>query len=489
MSRHNHVLFIVPVIGLAMTLPAQPTAAVASASTTPKAAGTGTGAGLRTGAGAAAVRGPRLPLGASDLPEVRRSRALAKGVTWTTIRRGVKAAPPAAMLTTLRGPWAVNIVSIDPRVARGRLAVTVGADLRRTERTSALARAAGALVAVNGGFFAFTAQKEAPGDPIGLGVLQGTLTSEPMRGSASIGLTVDTVTNRLGIGAFSWSATLRAAPATPAGAGDGEGIAVTEPIAVTGVNRPPGPDRCQQATVEESGVPATPTPGTPSTGPTTDGTPRPRENPTAPPKPPSCIGGGDLVRFTGHWGAHTPAGLGTEVIVDRDGCVLRSRSSRGGPLSPAHVSYQATGPAAGQLLALAGAGCLRFTQQLRDGDGRAIPLKTSLDAVNGRQVLVRGGRIVETRSGSGFAGRNPRTIVGRTARGVIALITIDGRRTTSVGASLAEAARLAKAFGLVDAVNLDGGGSTTMAIRGQVVNTVAGRSERAVSDALVYVPR
>ena len=79
--------------------------------------------------------------------------------------------------------------------------------------------------------------------------------------------------------------------------------------------------------------------------------------------------------------------------------------------------------------------------------------------------------------------------MGRTARGVIALITIDGRRTTSVGASLAEAARLAKAFGLVDAVNLDGGGSTTMAIRGQVVNTVAGRSERAVSDALVYVPR
>lgn len=442
-------------------------------------------------AGAAAAgrtTGPRLPLGRSYLPEVRRSRTLAKGVTWTAIRRGVKAAKPAAIPTTVRGPWAVNIVTIDTRAARGRLAVSAGADLRRTERTSAMARSAKALVAVNGGFFAYTAQQEAPGDPIGLGVLRGTLTSEPLAGSAAIGLTVDTTTKRLGIGTFSWSASLHAMP-SPSGVAEADGDAAdTGPLPVTGVNRPPGRAfSCLQVPVEESGVPTPPM--RPDSQPRTDdGVPIPPEQP--PPNLPSCVGGGgDLVRFTGHWGAHTPAGPGTEVIVDSGGCVVRTRSPRGGPLSPAQVAYQATGSATDRLLALADAGCLRFSQQLRDGDGNAIPLTGSLNAVNGRQVLVRGGRIVETRSGRGIAGRNPRTIVGRTARGVIALITIDGRRTSSVGASLAEAARVAKSFGLVEAVNLDGGGSTTMVIRGKVVNRVAGRTERAVGDALVYLPR
>jgi exopolysaccharide biosynthesis protein len=72
---------------------------------------------------------------------------------------------------------------------------------------------------------------------------------------------------------------------------------------------------------------------------------------------------------------------------------------------------------------------------------------------------------------------------------VVTLVTIDGGRPTSVGATLPEAAAVARALGLVDSVNLDGGGSTTMAVGGTVVNQPKGRSERAVGDALVYVDR
>jgi len=42
---------------------------------------------------------------------------------------------------------------------------------------------------------------------------------------------------------------------------------------------------------------------------------------------------------------------------------------------------------------------------------------------------------------------------------------------------------------MYDAVNLDGGGSTTMSVRGALVNKPSDASgERAVGDALIYVP-
>ena len=46
----------------------------------------------------------------------------------------------------------------------------------------------------------------------------------------------------------------------------------------------------------------------------------------------------------------------------------------------------------------------------------------------------------------------------------------------------------ARALGMWDAINLDGGGSTAMAVRGRLVNRPAG-SERSVSDALVWQAR
>ena len=59
----------------------------------------------------------------------------------------------------------------------------------------------------------------------------------------------------------------------------------------------------------------------------------------------------------------------------------------------------------------------------------------------------------------------------------------------SSGASPAVVASVAQALGMYDAVNLDGGGSTTMSVRGALVNKPSDASgERAVGDALIYVP-
>jgi exopolysaccharide biosynthesis protein len=59
----------------------------------------------------------------------------------------------------------------------------------------------------------------------------------------------------------------------------------------------------------------------------------------------------------------------------------------------------------------------------------------------------------------------------------------------SLGLGIAEAAAVAKSFGLQSAINLDGGGSTTMVANGKILNTPSDATgERPVGDALVITP-
>ena len=59
--------------------------------------------------------GQGLPLGDADLVETRTSQVLARGVTLTRIVRGTDPAPADQINTTPRGPWVVNVLTIDPR--------------------------------------------------------------------------------------------------------------------------------------------------------------------------------------------------------------------------------------------------------------------------------------------------------------------------------------------------------------------------------------
>ena len=87
--------------------------------------------------------------------------------------------------------------------------------------------------------------------------------------------------------------------------------------------------------------------------------------------------------------------------------------------------------------------------------------------------------------------RHPRTLIGLDRQGFIWLAAIDGRRPDySLGMTFAELERLSDRLGLTDALNLDGGGSTTMVVKGQVVNRPSDATgPRAVSDALVVTLR
>ena len=112
------------------------------------------------------------------------------------------------------------------------------------------------------------------------------------------------------------------------------------------------------------------------------------------------------------------------------------------------------------------------------------------DAIGGGPILVRDGAPVY-RSNEGFttsqlAPRGPRTAVGQRADGGIILLTTDGRQPGfSVGMTNFELAQALVRYGAVRGMGLDGGGSSTLAFEGTVLNSPSDGRERAISTALM----
>ncbi|MGH2736965.1 MAG: phosphodiester glycosidase family protein [Actinomycetota bacterium] len=117
------------------------------------------------------------------------------------------------------------------------------------------------------------------------------------------------------------------------------------------------------------------------------------------------------------------------------------------------------------------------------------------DTIGGNPTLIEDGRIQSQSvdDGSAFAStRAPRTGVGYNANnGRIFFVTVDGRQPKySVGMNLREFANFFKRrLHATDALNLDGGGSTTMVVKGSIKGRPSDDAgERAVSSALVLLP-
>lgn len=85
--------------------------------------------------------------------------------------------------------------------------------------------------------------------------------------------------------------------------------------------------------------------------------------------------------------------------------------------------------------------------------------------------------------------RHPRSALGFNADTTkFYLVTVDGRQNTSSGMTLTELGEFMKGFGAHNALNLDGGGSTTLVVHDEVVNSPSdGSGEREVANALMIV--
>lgn len=133
-------------------------------------------------------------------------------------------------------------------------------------------------------------------------------------------------------------------------------------------------------------------------------------------------------------------------------------------------------------------------KELEIGDSVSVQYEHRTDinqellfAIGGNPALVKEG-VIQSLDDSVTA---PRTAVGYSEDGkTMYLVTVDGRQTTSRGMTLFELAGLMKDFGAFNALNLDGGGSSTMVARqpgeneAEVVNSPSDGFERAVPNGI-----
>ena len=90
---------------------------------------------------------------------------------------------------------------------------------------------------------------------------------------------------------------------------------------------------------------------------------------------------------------------------------------------------------------------------------------------------------------SSIGGKNPRTAIGYTKENTLIMVTVDGRENHSAGMTLMQLANFMKATGCINAINLDGGGSTVMYVNGQVVNNPVNQGGIAISNALILAKK
>jgi exopolysaccharide biosynthesis protein len=329
------------------------------------------------------------------------------------------------------GPWSIHVLLADPEYVSVQVVHAFDAAIG-VETTAALARRRGALAAINGGYYLESGLTR--GDSQGTLMIDGTLLSEPDRGRAAVGFDADGKSSSALFGRLRLRGNIR--------------LSDDQTIAIDGINRRRKADEVIVYTPEFHRTTLT-----------------------------------------------SPAG--TEVRVE-EGTVADTRIGEGSSLIPA----------SGFVISLGEAAAAQYLSLFEIGG--AVSLETSLQPmepgesqdwsqvewiVSGGPLLLWQGRRVndfssESISRTFYSARHPRTAVGLRADGTLLLVTVDGRQPHfSVGMSLPELTDLFLELGAESAVNLDGGGSTSMVVEGRRINSPSDPlGDRMNADAVVVFP-
>lgn len=209
----------------------------------------------------------------------------------------------------------------------------------------------------------------------------------------------------------------------------------------------------------------------------------------------------DLIMYTPEFGRTTmTSNDGVEVLVSKYR-ILGIKKDLGDAVIPADgFVLSGTGKYRDWLLKEGGKNDLVTFVRHADGlpssvtaDPMTYP--SEWDIVGGVPQLIKNGRIqieweAEKTTRSFVETRHPRTAVAILKDGKFLMITVDGRSESSGGIGLQDLAEYLLSIGAVDAMNLDGGGSTTMYLDGKVVNVPSDKEgERKVSDAIIVTQR
>lgn len=361
------------------------------------------------------------------------------------------------------GPWVVNVLEVDPNRFGGTLVPELATEIVPGKKTvTDISDRTGSLAGVNGGYFVVEEDDGTPGDLAGISVVDGEPVSEAVNGKTSLILPTET-----GKGAY--VATLSSEQIVTASDGARR--------MVDGMNRKPGLIRSC------GGV----------------GGDRPTELPK---HDVTCTDESELILFTPIFGETSEAGDGVEAALDTSGKVTELREERGGEILSGGSVLSGTGGAANWLRDHARPGAeLSVSTDISSSEVPAT-VEGASGIINGGPRLLRDGEPDITASAEGFnwegdpgfyyafgVQRNPRTLAGIKRDGSLLLVTVDSPQPGySVGLSFEESARLMRALGATDALNLDGGGSTTMTIGEMLINRPSDKTgERPISDALLLL--
>lgn len=155
------------------------------------------------------------------------------------------------------------------------------------------------------------------------------------------------------------------------------------------------------------------------------------------------------------------------------------------PVAEGQIILTAYGSAANALLRMPRGGTVKFKFELK-----GLDMQRGVHAIGGGPVLIRGGaKAVEwqqERFQTDFAARrHPRTAIGADINGDIWLVVVDGRQTQSAGATLGELADIMLRLKCSNALNLDGGGSSSMVIHNTVINSPSEGRERTIANGIL----
>lgn len=358
----------------------------------------------------------------------------AAGPRYRTRVRQVAPGVTLKKIVDRRGPNRIRVLEVDP-AARVTLDVALATEeLPGHETTTSMARRHDAMAAINGDFTLLPGS-EGSGRPVNTFIEDGHLKASPLIWGRNFSITRDETLARVG------HTRLRSWVTTPYG--ERWEMEDTNPL-------DPHPSRFTMYT--------------------------PAGGKLFRPPPDSCAAR-LLATETFGWNGDLD-GVSRDFLVDRVACRQRRMKRQGGNVltaprgSPNGAALEST-----------------LVPGHTVGYGWSFNRPRVLDTIGGNPDLVDGGRVVGAEcEGSYFCDRNPRTGIGITSSGKILLVTVDGRSTSSRGMTLGEFGRLFLYLGAEKALNLDGGGSTTMVVKDRIVNEPSGSFERPVGSSLLVLP-
>jgi exopolysaccharide biosynthesis protein len=360
--------------------------------------------------------------------------------------------------TRTTGPWSIHVIEVDPDTFQGEVTSSLAQGvIKGKEKVTEISERTGALAAVNGGYFVMGPSDGTTGDLAGISMVEGELVSESVSDRTSL---IFPESGRADI----------AEVATELKAESSDGAAAI----LDGMNRKPG-------LIRSCGG---------------NGGDEPTEEPM---HDVTCTDDSELIVYKPVFGGETPAGEGLEVVLNADDQVVEMRES-GGVIPGNGAVIAATGTKVAWLEAHAQPGMTVHVDEGLIIDGEQAAADGMKSVVNGGPRLIENGEISIHSADEGFYWstdflynfafkRHPRTLAGIKENGNLLLVTVDGRADNSIGMNFLESAKLMKSLGAVEAMNLDGGGSTTMAVGGELVTQPSDASgERPVGDAIVILP-